>query len=184
MWHFRRVVQSPEALLLTRKKLHQWNSPISGTCSERPPRVYVHQPFWHLLTLVSYSNSFSYRLQKTQKMTLNQQMKKYSNGISCTAQLGVKKKLPHELRSVQVNSDNLEYLIIRYLFGPCKSHKGNCGVFDRPPFYLFTSDFDTLQGFIIKDSMLTKITFIFLLLLVTVLAINRQFRGVCNVLIQ
>jgi hypothetical protein len=103
---------------------------------------------------------------------------------SDTAQLEVGVKKTHKLRSVKVNSDNLEYLIIQYLFGPCKSHKGNFSVHDCSPFYLFTPDVDTLQGSIIKDSMLTKITFIFLLLLVTVLAVNRQFRGACNVLIQ
>jgi hypothetical protein len=36
--HLRKVVSRPEVLLFTRRKLHQWNRQISGTCPKKPPR--------------------------------------------------------------------------------------------------------------------------------------------------
>ena len=39
IWHLRRVVPRPEVFLLPDKKHHHCNRQISGTCSERPPRV-------------------------------------------------------------------------------------------------------------------------------------------------
>ena len=94
MWHFTKTGQRLEVLLFTTQKLHRWNRLITGTCSERRPRVYVQQPFWRLLTPCLLLQLLQLRrLQKTQKMTLNQQMKKISKWnpplISCTAQLGV-----------------------------------------------------------------------------------------------
>jgi hypothetical protein len=53
------VVHRPEILLFTKKKLHQWNMQISGTCSRRPPVVSVHQTFWYhnSLSLIPLTSS-------------------------------------------------------------------------------------------------------------------------------
>jgi len=51
--YMRRVVPRLQVLLFTRggkKKLNHWCRQISGTCSESPPRVFVHQMLWYLLT--------------------------------------------------------------------------------------------------------------------------------------
>ena len=47
---FRRVVPRMEVWIFTRKRLHQGNRQISGTCSKRPPGVSVYQLLWCLLT--------------------------------------------------------------------------------------------------------------------------------------
>ena len=93
VWHLRRVVPWTEVLLFNRKKLHQWNSQISRTCSKMPPRVSVHLPLWYLMTPYPPVHQLLqlWRLQKRQKRALNQQRKgicKWNTPlISCRAQV-------------------------------------------------------------------------------------------------
>ena len=66
--NLRRVVPRLEVLLFTSKNLHHWSRQISRTCSNRPPRVSIHQPLCCLLPLVCYPvNIFSCEDSRKQK---------------------------------------------------------------------------------------------------------------------
>lgn len=110
------------------KKLHHWNRQISHTHSKRPPRMSVQQLLWYLLTPYLLHKLLQLRiLQKTQKnflIILNQQTGIYkcnppliSQSHSPSIGEGTNNYL-QELRSVQVLSDNTDYLIIWHLSSP------------------------------------------------------------------
>jgi len=113
--HLKRVVPRSEALLFNRKKLHQLNRSLSGTCPKMPPRASdaVASP-----DLVSYSIKF---FTRKQRMILKKKMKEISkwNTALYSPRTGVvKKNYLWELRSLQEPSDKVECSIILHLSGP------------------------------------------------------------------